>query len=72
MAFKVITNEKTSFFKGDTTIFVTAKTKGIDADREKEKCTYFNYLIQVVTLQRIKKNIRRPAKIGQKKKFWTN
>ena len=29
---------KKHVFLGDTTIFVTAKTRGIDADREKEKC----------------------------------
>ena len=37
IAFKVIANEKTRLFC-DTTIFVTAKTRGIDAERENEKC----------------------------------
>ena len=36
IAFKVITNEKTQVFC-DTNIFVTAKTKGVNAEREIEK-----------------------------------
>jgi len=33
----VVTREK-KHFSDDTTIFVTAKTQGIDAEREEKKC----------------------------------
>ena len=56
-------------FFGDKTIFVTAKTRGIDAEREEEKSISTLSSSSYATMH--KKKISRPAKIGQNQPFWT-